>query len=223
MTVDPLADWARRLEAVVPTVRADQLSRFTPPPGRDHRRAAVLMLFGPGADGEGEVVLLERAADMRSHASQAAFPGGALDPGEDAVAAALREADEETGLQQVGVRVLGELPEVYLPPSGFAVTPVVGWWEQPCELYARDPAEVARVVRAPLPELVDPRNRFTTRLSLGYRGPAFVVDGLFVWGFTAGLLSRLLALAEIGGPWDTALERPVPPEQLVGLALEVQE
>ena len=215
--------WACRLEVVVPTVQALQLSRFTPPPGQLHRRAAVLMLFGLGADGEGEVVLLERAADMRSHASQAAFPGGALDPGEDAVAAALREADEETGLDRGSVRVLGELPAVFLPPSGFAVTPVVGWWERPGELYARDAAEVARVVRAPLPQLLDPRNRFSTRLSLGYRGPAFVVDGLFVWGFTAGLLSRLLELAGIGGPWDPTLERPVPPEQMVGLRLEVTE
>ncbi len=217
-----LPPWAARLVEVVPTVEASDLSRFTPPPGTEHRQAAVLMLFGPGEQGAGEVVLLERAADMRSHPGQVAFPGGALEAGEGAAAAALRESEEETGLDPASVRVVGELPALFLPPSGFAVTPVVAWWERPHPLSARDPVEVARVERVPLPELLDPQNRFTTVVSAGFRGPAFTANGLFVWGFTAGLLSRLLQLASVGGPWDASREREIPSAQLRDLRPPVE-
>lgn len=215
---DVLPGWAQRIADVAPTVTGSQLSRFLPPPDGVHRQAAVLMLFGPGDQGRGEVLLLERASSMRSHPGQAAFPGGALDPGEDAVAAALREAHEETGLDPSGVQVLSTLPALYLWPSKFAVTPVVAWWRRPSPVRVGDPAEVARVERVPLPDLLDPANRFTTVLGDDFRGPAFGVSGLFVWGFTAGLLARLLALAGLERPWDEGVERPVPEAQLVGRA-----
>ena len=80
-----------------------------------------------------------------------------------------------------------------------------------------DPAEVARVVRVPLAELLDPAHRFTVTHPSGYVGPAFDVDGLFVWGFTAGLLARVLALAGLERPWDTGDRRPLP-ERMVTLA-----
>ncbi len=206
--------WAARLAEVVPTVEAGALSRFTPPPDERPREAAVLLLFGPGDAGDGEVVLLERAADMRSHPGQVAFPGGASEPGEGPEEAALREAEEEIGLDASSVRLLGTLPALYLPPSRFAVHPVVAWWERPHDLDVRDPSEVARVERVPLPELLDPENRFSTVLSGAYRGPAFAASGLFVWGFTAGLLARLLVAAGIGGEWDESRVRPIPAAQL---------
>jgi 8-oxo-dGTP pyrophosphatase MutT (NUDIX family) len=213
--LDHLPGWARKIAAVAPTIEGPQLSRFLAPPGH-HRQAAVLMLFGPGEDGQGEVLLLERASSMRSHPAQAAFPGGALDPGEDAVAAALREANEETGLDVSGVQVLSTLPALYLWPSDFAVTPVVGWWAAPSPVHVAAPAEVARVERVPLPDLLDPANRFVTVLGDEYRGPGFGVRGLFVWGFTAGLLARLLTLAGLERPWDETVERSIPQAQLVG-------
>ena len=80
-------------------------------------------------------------------------------------------------------------------------------------LAVRDPVEVARVARVPLPELLDPANRFSTELR-GFRGPGFTAGGLFVWGFTAGLLSRLLDVAGIGEPWDQDRVLPVPAAQL---------
>lgn len=73
-----------------------------------------------------------------------------------------------------------------------------------------DPAEVARVVRVPVRELVDPANRFRVSHPSGYIGPGFRVRGLFVWGFTAALLSRVLTLAGLEEPWDTGKLEPVP-------------
>ena len=84
---------------------------------------------------------------------------------------------------------------MYLPPSNFVVTPVLAWWATPSNLSVVDRSEVARVLRAPLSELTDPARRFTVQHPSGFVGPAFDVDGLLVWGFTAGLISKVLELA----------------------------
>ena len=95
------------------------------------------------------------------------------------------------------------LPDVWLPPSGFVVTPVLAWWEKPSPVSAMDPAEVSEVHRVPLAELTDPDNRVSVRHPSGYIGPGFTVRGMLVWGFTALLLDRILALAGWERPWDT--------------------
>jgi 8-oxo-dGTP pyrophosphatase MutT (NUDIX family) len=204
--------WLRPLVEAVRTVRAEQLSRFVPPEDGSGRHSAVLMLFA-SADGAeaADVLLLQRAATLRSHAGQAAFPGGATDPTDVSPAAtALREAGEEVGLRADTVDVLAELPALFLPPSGFVVTPVLGHWREPHPVGVVDTAEVAAVRRLPLAELTDPANRFTVQHSSGFRGPGFEVGGLFVWGFTAGLLDRLLRLAGWERPWDREAIRPIP-------------
>ncbi|HET9654055.1 MAG TPA: CoA pyrophosphatase [Kineosporiaceae bacterium] len=202
--------WFAPVLDVLDSAGAHDLSVFTPPVDRTPRRSAVLILLGEGPDGP-DVLLTERAATLRSHAGQVAFPGGALDPGDAGpVEAALREAREETGLDPAGVRVAGMLPELYLPVSDFAVAPVVAWWAQPSPVGPADPAEVARVARVPLAELTDPGRRFRVTHPSGYTGPGFEVGGLFVWGFTAGLLDRLIRLAGWERPWELTRVRPLP-------------
>ena len=217
-----LPEWLRSLADALPHVTADQLSRSVPPP-TGGRHSAVLVLFGESADGP-DVLIIERAHTLRSHAGQPAFPGGALDPedgdpgGDGPVTAALREAAEEVGLDPGTVEVLGVLPALWLPPSGFVVHPVVAWWRSPHPVDVVDVREVAAVARVPVAELVDPAARFTVTHPSGWIGPAFEVRDLLVWGFTAGLLDRLLALAGWERPWDPSRRRALD-ERTVRLAL----
>ena len=184
--------------------------RQHPPPSTPRRRSAVLVLFGPGPDGV-DVVLTERAYELNSHAAQVVFPGGHEDPEDDGpIAAALREANEEVGLDAATVEVIGDLPALYMTPAGTAITPVLGWWQDPHPIQVMDPAEVRTVVRAPLKEVTDPMNRFTVTAPGGYRGPGFDVQGLYVWGFTAMLLSEVLELGRVDRPWNERIERPLP-------------
>jgi 8-oxo-dGTP pyrophosphatase MutT (NUDIX family) len=217
----------RSLAEAVATVPGEQVTRFLPPP-EGGRAASVLVLFGsdaptwdasnghPGAYGTGtvpgpDVLILERASTMRSHAGQPAFPGGAADPGDGGPAGtALREANEEVGLDPATVEVVTALPDLYLPPSGFVVTPVLGWWREPHEVHAADPAEVARVARVPISELADPANRLRVRHPSGYAGPAFTVRGMLVWGFTAGILATLLDLGGWARKWDRSRIQELP-------------
>lgn len=227
MTGRPAGDlpaWLQPLAAAAVGVRPEQLSRFLPP-AEGGRESAVLMLFGEGAAsapaagagqdafGRAEVLLIERSHGLRSHAGQVAFPGGAVDPSDDGVvAAALREAVEETGLDPSGVEVFGTLPALFLPVSDFVVTPVLAWWHTPSPVGVVDPGEVASVHRVRLHDLLDPANRLRVRHSSGYVGAAFRVDGLLVWGFTAGLLDRMVRLAGWERPWDRDRVEELPDE-----------
>jgi 8-oxo-dGTP pyrophosphatase MutT (NUDIX family) len=218
----PRPPWFAALDDVLSAATGDQISRFLPPPGH-HRRSAVLVLFGLAPDGRADVLLTERAATLRSHAGQVAFPGGRQDPADAGpVAAALREAQEETGLDPAGVDVAGCLPDLYLPPSDYAVTPVLAWWARPTAVAVVDRAEVARVVRVPVAELLDPANRFRVSHPSGYIGPGFRAAGLFVWGFTAGILDRVLHLAGWEQPWDGSRLEPLPIEPAPELVDELE-
>ncbi|MFC5995968.1 NUDIX hydrolase [Pseudonocardia hispaniensis] len=194
--------WLVPLLEGVRDVDAETLSRHPIPPPAGGRRAAVLMLFAEGNGGP-DVLLMERAADLRNHPGQVAFPGGSIDRTDlGPVDTALREAQEETGLDPTGVVPLTRLPDLFIPPSGFIVTPVLAHWDRPTQVRAVDPAETARVVRVPIEDLTDPANRLSVRHPSGLVGPAFSVAGLLVWGFTGGLLSALLQLGGWERPWD---------------------
>jgi len=210
-----LPGWLRPLADIAVRVRPEQLGPFLPPED-GARESAVLMLFGDGDDGH-DILLIERAHDMRSHAGQVAFPGGGVDPEDDGVvAAALREAVEETGLDPAGVQVFGRLPALFLPPSGYVVTPILAWWRTASAVSVVDPREVASVHRVPLQELLDPANRFQVAHPSGYVGAAFRVRGLLVWGFTAGLIDRMLRLAGWEQPWDRGRVEELPAYMIRG-------
>ncbi|MGY0231259.1 NUDIX hydrolase [Longispora urticae] len=168
-------------------------------PGTRALTSAGLPTGAPWAD----VLLLERAATLRNHAGQPAFPGGAADEGEtDPAVTALREAQEEVGLDPASVEVLTHLPDLWIPVSDYVVTPVLAWWHAPHPVGPVDAGEVARVVRVPIHDLVDPAHRTRVRHSSGYVSAAFEVAGMQVWGFTANVLSVLLDIAQWSVPWD---------------------
>lgn len=194
-------EWLGPLIEASGDLDATTFTRFSPPPDGSPRAAAVLILFGMGVRGP-DVLLLRRADTLGTHAGQVAFPGGGAETGDDGpVDTALREAEEETGVDPSGVRPVALLPELYVPVSGFVVTPVLAHWQRPSPVRPVDSGETAAVARVPIDELADPAHRFQVRRTDGqWQGPAFEVDGLFVWGFTGGLLSVLLGL----GGWDRA-------------------
>ncbi len=205
----PVPAWLQTLVDAAASLTAADLSRLELP-AEGGRESAVLILLGEGPNGP-DVLLIERSRDLPHHPGQAAFPGGMVEPDDDGPAAtAIREAVEETGVDPAGVEVLLLLPRLWVPPSGFVVVPVLAWWRDPSSVRAVDQAEVAAVARVPIASLVDPANRYRVRHPSGYVGPAFDVGDLFVWGFTAGLLSRLLDAAGWSLPWDADDVRELP-------------
>jgi 8-oxo-dGTP pyrophosphatase MutT (NUDIX family) len=199
---DGLPSWFEPLMSRVSTCRTEDFTALRAPVGGG-RPSAVLVLIGADPTGEPDLLLLQRAATMRNHAGQPAFPGGGTDPEDaDAVATALREASEEVGLDPSTAEPLALLPDLYIPVSSFVVTPVLAWWRHPHPVSPRQPAEVAHVARLPISELVDPENRIRVRHPSGWVGPAFQVRGLLVWGFTAGVISALLDMGGWSRSWQ---------------------
>lgn len=198
------------------------LRRSKSPEDATVRDAAVLLLFGRGGAprtkaGEAEltrladfgvddidIVLLQRASTLRLHPGQVAFPGGGKDPDDSSMtAAALREAQEEAGIVPSTVDVLGQMDPLYIPVSKFQVTPVIGYWSQPGTVRVMDSAESYSVYRVSVADLVAPANRGTfARPDLKFTSPAFDVDVLKVWGFTAGILDFALDHLGWAGDWD---------------------
>jgi 8-oxo-dGTP pyrophosphatase MutT (NUDIX family) len=179
-------------------------------PGVGARPAAVFILIGAGPEGP-EIMFVERAAGLRTHAGQIAFPGGAADDEDhDLADTALREAAEETGVDRSGIDVLGVLPPAYVEVSGFDVSAVIAWWREPSPVAVMDSREAASIDIVPVAVLTDPAHRARVRHPSGYTGPAFEVNGHLIWGLTAHLLDGVLDLAGWQRPWDRNREVEIP-------------
>lgn len=156
------------------------------------RPAAVLVPLIDRAEGL-SVLLTRRTPHLSAHAGQIAFPGGRIEESDaDAIAAALRETEEEVGLPGDHVRVIGRL-DTYVTGTGFEITPVVGMVQAPYPL-AIDPFEVAEAFEVPLSFIVDPSNHRRTTREFENRTRVFFVlpfEGRNIWGATAGMLVNL--------------------------------
>ncbi|MCK0176418.1 CoA pyrophosphatase [Mycolicibacterium sp. F2034L] len=178
------------------------------------RDAAVLVLFSGPQDAEpdslpddADLLVTVRASTLRHHAGQAAFPGGATDPGDDGpVHTAFREAAEETGLDTSRVRPLATLQRMFIPPSGFHVVPVLAYSADPGPVVVVDEAETAVVARVPVRAFINPDNRlmvYRDANSRRWAGPAFLLNEMLVWGFTGQVISAILDAAGWAVPWNT--------------------
>lgn len=184
-----------RLALPCPPPAPDELHVIRLAEGARIRHAAVLVpiVERPGAL---HLMLTQRTAHLSDHAGQISFPGGRVEAGDaDREDTALRETEEEVGLPRDRVRVVGRLPE-YDMPSGFRITPVVGWIEPPFELKP-DPFEVESVFEAPLAHFLDVGRyeRREYRFKERHRHyMAIPYEGRYIWGATAGMLHSLARL-----------------------------
>lgn len=178
------------------------------------RDAAVLVLLsGPrespsgGLPEDADLLLTVRASTLRNHAGQAAFPGGASDPGDDGpVHTALREAREETGVDTNRLQPLVTLDRMFIPPSGFCVVPVIAYSPDPGPVGVVNAGETAIVARVPIRAFINPENRLTVYRedrARRFAGPAFLLNQMLVWGFTGQVISAILDVAGWSVDWNT--------------------
>lgn len=204
LTSDQLAGLRAALSRPLPGLAAQMHMAPQPRPGNEQiftpdlncRRAGVLVLLYPGRNGELSLVLTRRTESVENHRGQISLPGGSMEAGENAVAAALREAQEELAVNPAQLELLGELSPLYIPASGFCIYPVVAYaGERPA--FLPNPREVAEVIEVPLSHLLEPAVRCVEQWQMGgreVRVPFYAVGRHKVWGATAMVLCELLTL-----------------------------
>lgn len=162
------------------------------------RPGSVLVLFFESG-GEVHFPLILRSPYPGAHGGQVSFPGGKNENGEDSVRTALRETQEEIGVDSKGIRVIGRLTQYHIIPSHMLVQPVVGCIDNIAQFHP-DRREVAKVMQIPLTDLMAPSSAGRTIVKAGefsWEAPCFFLGGEVVWGATAMILNELkLVIAE---------------------------
>ncbi|MFZ4564079.1 MAG: NUDIX hydrolase [Bacteroidales bacterium] len=176
-------------------VRIQEMMNFSH--GLDAIQSSVLILFYPIEDGIGLVLML-RPEYKGIHSGQISLPGGKYEEDDESlIFTALREAKEEIGVDPTQIQIIGQLTEMYIPPSNFMVTPVVGY-QATKPVFMADPKEVARVVEIDIKDLLDSKNfqmkKMKLRLGFNLKVPSYVIDGNIIWGATAMILSELVEI-----------------------------
>jgi 8-oxo-dGTP pyrophosphatase MutT (NUDIX family) len=173
-------------------VRIQELLRFSTP--EDARQSSVLILLFPYNDTIGLVLML-RPEYKGVHSGQISLPGGKLeDTDESLIFTALRESQEEIGIDPGQVQIIGQLTEMYIPPSNFLVTPIIGY-QSTAPRFTADPKEVAKIIEVEIDDLLDEKNRQMKKmklsLGLSLKVPSYTIRGNIIWGATAMILSEL--------------------------------
>lgn len=195
----------RGLRAPLPGIPAQLRMAPMPRPGQKAyfeveetclKAGVLVLLYERG--GEPALLLTRRTEHVLHHPGQISFPGGERHPGESLEATALRETEEELGLDLGAVRVLGRLTPLYIPPSNYCIYPTVAFLPgRP--LFCPQPDEVAEVIEVPLRRLLDPASRRREVWTIGERTanvPFYEFQGHKIWGATAMVLAEFLALAD---------------------------
>lgn len=176
---------------MVPQERRELLKQFAT--GSVPKASSVLILLYPANDSI-ETILIRRSQDLSVHSGQISFPGGKRDEtDQSAIDTALREAEEEIGVNRNAIEILGTLSPLYVHPSNFEITPVIGFCKEP-GILKPNPTEVDEVIRISLTGLTGSK-KYTDIEVRGYtlyQVPCFSMNGHIIWGATAMILQEML-------------------------------
>jgi len=195
----------KRLSEPLPGIEAQfkMASRFRLPIDMEQfdlskaRKGAVLILLYPFEEKINTVLTL-RPSYEGVHSGQVSFPGGKLDPDDESLAAAaLREAEEEVGLNRNEITIIGKLSNLYIPPSNFLVSPFIGKTDKR-PLLLRNEREVEKIIEIPITHFLDEtikgKKMITPYQNISFEAPFYDVEGYAVWGATAMMLSEMMEI-----------------------------
>lgn len=198
-----ISNLEKRLSQPLPGIEAQlkMASRFRLPIDMERydlskaKKGAVLILLYPFEDKINTVLTL-RPSYEGVHSGQVSFPGGKLDPADESLAAAaLREAEEEVGLNRNEIKLIGNLSNLYIPPSNFLVSPFVGTMDKKPVL-TKNEREVEKIIEVPityfLDETIKGRKLITPYENISFEAPFYDVEGNTIWGATAMMLSEMM-------------------------------
>lgn len=198
LSSDLPADAAHEPLRAIPIYEQNLKFKYDTPP----KPGAVLLLLC-GTTDELWFPLIKRTETGGVHSGQISFPGGRSEAGEDSVQTALREAEEEIGIDRTNIEVIGQLSQFHVIPSHYLVDPVIGIWMGSAEpSFKPDSREVAEIFKAPVHDLLEEEAiRYAEITVRGHRinAPHFILNGEMVWGATAMMLNEFRVLLRSAG------------------------